>query len=279
MGASTAAAPVVLVTLAIGTDPSLVQIAAGVATSGRVGFVAWGTRVPGISPAYLLLPADAVTAAAPSKLFDSSPADIPNWDCLAATNGTTGLGFSVVTPDTPGTSDLVTSEVSETGGLTVMTYQFMVVVANCRVVSTPGPADSYVMAMQTRNAIDFAMYYPPPDPMALVGGTMTTNDPVLSTASLGDPLTMPHLAWVSPAGGGDISIGLARAAGPQILRYTYDTIPHGSALTLRSEKGQSGPVASWVGPDAVYVTYTDQANTTPPSAKRYFMRLESPALP
>jgi hypothetical protein len=279
MGASTTAAPVVLVTLAIGTDPSLVQIAAGVATSGRVGFVAWGTRVPGISPAYLLLPADAVTVAAPSKLFDGFPADIPNWDCLATTNGTTGLGFSVVTPDTPGTSDLVTSEVSETGGLAVMTYQFIVVVANCRVVSSPGPAGSYVMAMQTRNAIDFAMYYSPLDPTVPVGGTMTTNDPVLATGSLGDPLTMPHLAWVSPAGGGDISIGLARAAGPQILRYTYDTIPHGSPLTLRSEKGQTGPVASWVGPDAVYVTYADQANTTPPSVKRYFMRLESPVLP
>jgi hypothetical protein len=48
---------------------------------------------------------------------------------------------------------------------------------------------------------------------------------------------------------------------------------------LRSEKGQTGPVGSWVGPDAVYVTYADQANTTPPSVKRYFMRLESPTLP
>jgi hypothetical protein len=88
---------------------------------------------------------------------------------------------------------------------------------------------------------------------------------------------MPHPAWASPAGGGDISIGLARAAGPQVVRYTYNAIPHGSPLTLRSEKGQTGPVASWVGPDAVYVTYTDQAKTSSPSVKRYFMRLESPA--
>ena len=279
MGAPTAAAAVVLVTLPIGTDPSSVQIAAGVATSGKVGFVAWGTRAPGISPAYLLLPADAVTAAAPSKLFDDLSAQVPNWDCLATTNGT-GLGFSIVTPDTPGTSDLVTSEVDESGGLVVMSYQFLVVVANCWVVSASGPAGRYVMAMQTNDAIDFAMYYPPSDVTApnLIG-IVSTFYPVLSAASLGDPLNMPHPAWASAAGGGDISIGLARAAGPQVFRYTYDASPHGSPLTLRSEKGQTGPVASWVGPDAVYVTYSDQTSTTPSAMKRYFMRLESPALP
>ena len=279
MGAPTAAAPVVLVTLPVGTDPSSVQIAAGTATSGRVGFVAWGTHAPGISPAYLLLPADAVTAAAPSKLFDDLSVQVPNWDCLATTNGT-GLGFGVVTPDTPGTSDLVTSEVDERGGLVVMSHQLLVVVANCRVVSSPGPAGSYVMAMQTNDAIDFAMYYPPSNATsASAGGTVTTFVPVLSAASFGDSLTMPHPAWASPAAGGDISIGLARATGPQVFRYTYDAVPHGSPLTLRSEKGQTGPVASWVGPDAAYVTYTDQTITALPVVKRYFMRLESPALP
>jgi hypothetical protein len=206
---------------------------------------------------------------------------VPDWDCLATTNGTTGLGFSVVTPDAAGTSDLVTNEVSETGGSTVMTYQFIVTIANCQAVSSPGPAGSYVMAMQTNNAIDFAMYFPPPDltvPDPI--GSVKTNDPVLSAASFGDPLSMPHPAWASPAGGGEISIGLARTAGPQVFRFTYDAIPHGSPLTLRSEKGQTGPVASWVGgPDAVYVTYTDQARTPTPSVKRYFMRLESPTLP
>jgi len=282
VGDTTPAAPVTLVSnaYAAGTDLGAVQIAAGSATTGNVGFVAWGVPGMGISPSYLLLPADAVTAATPSKIFDDSiPANTPDWDCLATSNGRTGLGFSVVTPDAPGTSDLVTNEVSETGDSIVMTYQFIVVVANCQVVASPGPTGTYVIAMQTSNAIDFAMYYPPPpnttDPNA--AGSVTTNDPVLSAATFGDPLNMPHPAWASPAGGGDISIGLARAAGPQVVRYTYNAIPHGSPLTLRSEKGQTGPVASWVGPDAVYVTYTDQAKTSSPSVKRYFMRLESPA--
>jgi hypothetical protein len=282
MGDPAAATPVVLATLPAGTDPTLVQIAAGAATSGTVGFVAWGTRVRGISPSYLLLPADAVTTATPSLLYpDPNPANVPDWDCLATTNGRTGLGFSVVVPDAPGTSDLVAAEMSETGGSTVMTYQFIVVVANCQIVASPGPAGTYVMAFQTSNSIGFATYYPPPpnskDPNA--AGSVTTNNPVLSASNFGDPLNMPHPAWTGPAGGGDVSIGLARTAGPQVYRYTYNAIPHGSPLTLRSETGQTGPIASWVGPDAVYVTYTDQAKATPPSVKRYFMRIESPALP
>ena len=279
--ASTAAAPVVLATLPAGTDPTTVQIAAGSATSGNVGVAAWGIRVRGISPSYLLLPADAVTTAAPSKMFDDAdPNKVPNWDCLAAMSGTTGLGFSAVAPDAyvAQTSDLHTLEIDETsGGNTSMQYQFIVEIANCQVVAEPGPKGAYVMAMGTSNAIDFAMYYPPVDPsIPGASGTVTTIDPVLSASSFGDPLNMPRLAFVSPAGGGDIAIGLTRAAGPQVFRYGYNAIPHGSPLTLRSEKGQTGPVASWVGLDAVYVTYTDQTKTTPPSVKRYFMRIESP---
>jgi hypothetical protein len=208
---------------------------------------------------------------------DSNPSNVPSWDCLATTNGATGLGFSVVAPDSTDlqTSDFLTAEVDETGGNTSMTYQFTVGVAGCHVVASPGPTGTYVLALQTNNAIDFATYYPPAPPQT--DGTVTTIDPVLSASGFGDPLNMPSPAWTSPAGGGDISIGLERTAGPQVFRFTYNAIPHGSPMTLRSEKGQTGPVASWVGPDAVYVTYTDQSKATPSLVKRYFMRLESPA--
>jgi hypothetical protein len=278
MGEPAPAAPVVLATLSPGTDLKSVQIAAGAATSGNIGFAAWGIRGQSQSPSYLLLPADAVTAAGPSKMFDdSNPAKVPNWDCLATTSGATGLGFSVVAPDPlyPQTSDFLTAEVDEAGGNTSMTYQFTVGVADCHVVAAPGPAGTYVLSLQTDNAIDFATYYPPANPGD--PGMVTTKNPVLSASTFGDPLNMPSPAWASAAGAGDVSIGLTRAAGPQVFRYTYDAIPHGSPLTLRSEKGQTGPVAAWVGPDAVYVTYADQTKTTPSLVKRYFMRLESPA--
>jgi hypothetical protein len=283
VGDTTAAPPVLLDNYEAGTVPSTVQIAAGAATTGNLGFVAWGVPGMSISPKYLLLPADAVTTAATSLMFPTPiPSLVPDWNCLATTSGRTGLGFSVVTPDPDvlGTSDFITAEVDESGGSTFMTYQFIVQVADCRVVGSPGPTGTFLMAMETSNAIDFAMYYPPPA-TAPTGttGTVTTIDPVLSASSFGDPLNMPHPAWVAPAGGGDISIGLERNEGPQVFRYTYNAIPRGAPLTLRSEKGQTGPVASWVGPDATYVTYSDQTKSGTPAVKRYFMRIESPVLP
>ncbi len=281
-GETTTTGPVVLDNYVTGTVPSAVQIAAGAATTGNVGFVAWGIPGMGKSPKYLLLPANAATTATASKLFDDSiPANTPDWDCLAATSGGTGLGLGVVTPDpTTGYSQLVTGEIDESGGWPGITYQFTVKVANCRVVGSPGPAGTYLMAMQTSNAIDFATYYPPlATAPAGTTGEVTTIDPVLSASSFGDPLNMPHPAWVAPAGGGDISIGLQRNGGPQVFRYNYNAIPHGSPLTLRSEKGQTGPVASSVGLDATYVTYSDQTQSGTPAVKRYFMRIESPVMP
>ena len=265
-----AAAPVVLDPLPVGTDPTTIQIAAGAATSGNLGFAAWGVRVRGRSPYYLLLSADPQPPFTPVAMF---PDPVPDWDCLATTNGTTGLGLSVVAADVPPTSDFDTIEIDEAGGTTSMLFQFLVTVANCQVVGSPGPEGTYVMAMQTSDAIDFAMYYPSGE------GSVDTRFPVLSASSFGDPLNMPRPAWASPAGGGDISIGLTRTAGPQVFRYTYSAIPRGSPLTLRSEKGQTGPVASWVGPDAAYVTYTDQTKSGIPPVKRYFMRIESPVMP
>ena len=88
---------------------------------------------------------------------------------------------------------------------------------------------------------------------------------------------MPRPAWVTSAGG-DVVIGLARKSGPQVFRYTYNAIPHGSTLTLRSGNGDSGPVAAWVGDDAAYITYTDSVKSNgTTSVRRYFMRIESPA--
>jgi len=283
VGAALPAPPLVLATLKAGTDPSAVQIAAGAATSGNVGFVAWGVREAGANVQYLLLPADAATAAAPGSFFD--PANIPAWDCLQTTNGRTGLGFSVVNADAaaPQTSDFQTAEIDEAGGPTLMSYQLIVTITNCRVVAAPGPNGSYVMAFDTSRAIDAALYSPPVKSLLDSGagdgsGSVTTLDPLMANATFGGPLDKPVPAWVSSPGG-DISIGLQRNGAPQVVRFTYDGAPHGSALTLRSDHGQTGPLASWVGTDAVYVTYTDaikgSASTT--TTKRYFMRIDSPA--
>jgi hypothetical protein len=284
--AAAPAAPVVLATLKAGTDPSTVQIAAGAATSGNMGFVAWGTRAGGADVQYLLLPADAVTSAAPAVFFNVAPAAMPSWDCLQTTNGATGLGFSVVNadPSAPQTSDFQTAEIAESGQPILMTYPLTVAaVTNCRIVASPGPSGSYVMVFDTNHAIDAALYSPPfKSPLDSGGGdgsgSVTPIDPLMANATFGGPLDKPIPAWVSSPGG-DISIGLQRNGAPQVVRFTYDGAPHGAALTLRSEHGQTGPLASWVGTDGVYVTYTDEVkgSDAATTTKRYFMRIDSPA--
>jgi hypothetical protein len=281
-GTAVPASPVVLATLPGGTDPTTIQLAAGAAASGNVGWVAWGVHyVPGgtrgIPISYLTLPADAVTTATPSSFLGSpSAADAPDWDCLAAQGRSTGFSFGAVTPN-PNfiTSDFNTVEVAENGDTVMMTYQLTVEVADCEIVGAPTPAGSYFMGFQgVQNgalAIDFATYYPPIDPSQ--DGTVTTQHPVLPAAQFGGPIDMPKPAWASSAGG-DIVIGLSRKSGPEVVRYTYNAVPHGSTLKLRSVNGNAGPVAAWVGDDAVYVTYADQLKS---GIKRYFMRIDSPA--
>ncbi|MBN2576922.1 MAG: hypothetical protein JXP73_20330 [Deltaproteobacteria bacterium] len=283
LGTAAPAAPVVLDTqgtITSDTDPSTFRLAAGAAVNGTTGYVAWGTRVKGKPVYYTLLPADAITTAAPTPFLDAPvPANVPEWDCLSAQNHPTGFSFGVVTPGSSGTnSDFQTAEIDESGLTTYMAYPLDAQVMDCLIKGSPVDASTYFIAFegvkQDSIAIDFATYdQPNPDQ----DGTVTTYHPVLPAALFGGPLDMPRPAWVSSAGG-DVVIGLSRAAGPQVVRYTYNAVPHGSTLPLRSANGQAGPVAAWVGGDAVYATYTDQVKTGSATvAKRYFMRIETPA--
>lgn len=282
IGDVSAAAPVSLATFDAGTNPNSVQIVAGAATSGNVGFVAWGIPIQGITVSYFLLAADAKHAATASKVFDDGvPANVPNWSCLTAANGSKGISFGILIPQVNTSGNIVSSafqtvDLNEVGDSTGngMSYPIDDVVTNCYIVGSPSSEGDYLMAFESSTGIGFTMYTPPLDPKN--AGNVTTERMALAVATLGGPLSIPPPAWVSAVSGGDVSIGLSRAAGPEVFRFTYDASPHGGALTLRSEEGKTGPVSSWVGSDAVYVTYADQVSGTP-SVKRYFMSIESPA--
>lgn len=282
-GTATPAPARVLATLPAGTDPTTIQIAAGAAASGRLGWVAWGIRVAGIPVSYLTLPADAAASPTPSSfLGDPGLANAPAWDCLAGHQRPTGFSFGAVVPNGDASwpaSNFETVEVDEAGTTTLMRYQLIVTVANCQIVGGPNPSGSYFMAMQgilngTR-AIDFATYYPPVDPKE--PGTVHTQHPVMPDALFGDPLSMPKPAWVS-RGGPDVVIGLSRRSGHQVVRFQFDAVRRGSTLNLRSASGNSGPIAAWVGDDATYVTYSDVVGSGSSAVtRRYFMRIDSPA--
>jgi hypothetical protein len=278
--AQTAAAPVVLATLPSETDKDTVQVAAGAATSGNLGFVAWGTKVQGIPIRYYLLGADAVpTSATPGTTFTGpTPDEQPAWDCLAPVNGPTGIAFGVITPDAefPQFSDWNTVDIDEAGGVTSMSYGFPTEITYCSVVGSPTPTGGYDMAFRSVPGIGVAFYYPPPPDSD--HGTVTAYPMAVPAATFGSPAKVPSPAWAAPAGN-DITVGLASSSGVRVVRFTYQSVPHGSALVLRSVNGRIGPVASWVGPDYVYVTYADLVTGTggTESVRRYFTTIEAPA--
>jgi hypothetical protein len=272
--------PVVIAPLTDVSNLATVQLAAGAAITGTVGYVAWGIKDQGlhIPLNFALLAADATVKGALSKALDrSNPSQVPLWDCLGHHQGKTGLGFSVISPN-GSNSYWHAIELSESGDVAEMTYPLDARVTSCQIMGTPKNPYGYVMAFQADTAIDLARYETrlDSDGGPTGEGEVTTSKSVIPSAIFGGPLNLPPLAWVSPVGR-DIIVGLARPSGPQVFRFTNSGVPHGGTVTLRSANGRTGPVAAYASADAVYVTYTDQVTQAgSQSTHRYFMRVESP---
>ncbi|MGD0838696.1 MAG: hypothetical protein ABSB49_18825 [Polyangia bacterium] len=251
--------PVVLAALPAGTVQANLRMTAGAAKTGTLGFVAWG--VTGSSAVQYLVLGPGATVVAQGTAFDQW-AGGPAWDCLAPTNGPSGLGMSVVAPDLTllGSTDWVTSELDGSGAPTgEMEYSFPQAVSGCSITGSPTAVGGYDIAFADPPGIGGVFYYPPPS-----GATSGSDWPfplLMSANSFHDLRDLPEVAFAAPAGS-DMLIGLARASGPYLVRFTDEGVPHGSALPLPSSSGNTGPVASWVGPDYIYVTYTDQVSLT-----------------
>jgi hypothetical protein len=277
-GAAAPAAPVVLATFPAGVDLTTVQVAAGAATSGDAGFVAWGFQGTGGPVYYLFLRANAANSGTPGQIFgDPITASNPDWECLATTGGTNGLGFTILRP-IPGLARWSAAQLDEAGSLTnTIDYDLIGNVDSCQIVGSATTTGGYDIAFQNPAGISLSTFYPSSNPSS-PDGTVITNL-ALATADFSGPLAVPHPAWVASAGS-DVSIGLERTAGPEVVRFTYDATPHGAALPLPSANGQTDPVSAWVGSDGVYVTYTDHvasSGTSPPTVKRHFIKIVSPA--
>jgi hypothetical protein len=273
---------VLLDTLPATTDSTKVRIAAGAAKSGNLGFVAWGIQVRGYPIKFWTLGADATHAAGdpPTAFGDRTSADQPpDWDCLAPTNGPSGLGFSILGPDHQDGSltDWMTTEMDDTGAPAPgLLLGFPAQVSGCHILGKTTPSGGYDLAFEDDPGIGAAFFYPPAD--GGQSGQVMAYPIVIPSSNFSDPLQVPHVAWVAPAGN-DITIGLARSSGPSVARFTFQAEPHGSWLTLRSASGKSGPVAAWTGSDYTYVTYSDEVigSSGSPTIARYFMKIDASA--
>jgi hypothetical protein len=279
-GATQAPTPTVLATFPRDTPKKSVRITAGAAESGNVGLVAWGFQGEGTSPNYLYLGANGGPTTAPVPIFQAPlPQGVDKWDCLQVIHTGTGLGIGIAYPEPrlegtflSGAYVFERFEFNESGIVSDAPMQLRSSIGSCRVVAGPA-GNGYVMAWKNSAGIFMGRLYlhSPTSSDATIISHL-----VLASTQFSHPGVVPNPAWVAPAGN-DIVIGLSREEGPLVARYFYDGRPHGSAITLRSTNGKTGPVAAWVGPSKSFVTYIDQVGFGPTAViKRNFLHVETP---
>jgi hypothetical protein len=276
LGSGAKGATEVYDTFAADTDTTAVQIAAGTALSGSVGFMAWATKGEGTPIKYRLLGADAALRFKGTVFDVPDPSQQPAWDCLAATPGPTGMGFSVTTPD-PTCSECSswhTFDLDPSGAPAEAEYGLSAQVTDCGIVGSPTPTGGYDMAFRNIPGIGIAFYYPPADADL---GVVMPYSMAIPAAKFGSPAMVPRPVWATAAGN-DITVGLANSSAVQVMRFSYQSLPRGSSLVLPSASGNIGPAAAWVGSDSVYVTYADFTGSgATASVKRHFTVVEAPA--
>jgi hypothetical protein len=249
-GATAAAVQTTLGTLVSGQTSGTVRILAGSSPTGMRALVAWGVEGQQAPVSYVVVGGDGAPQGAGGKLYPSAPA----WRCLRMSDGLKSIGVVGLEP-TPGDTGHPTWRIVEIDDEGKRAGEYAVIltsdVEDCRIISAPA-REGYNVAWQNQSGTFFAQYF------ALKQNQQVNSRIVLAAADFGGYVRMPRVAWVASAGA-DITIGLERNQGPEVVRFDAFANPRGRSLHLPSKHGQTGPVAAWVGPDATYVTYLDQA--------------------
>jgi len=267
-----------------------VRLVAGSSPSGTRALVLWGVEGQLAPIHYQMLGADGALVGDQGTIDnDSDPNNIPQWSCLDTTQNHDVAVTLVEAPDQrrPDQFAWRRLKINDDGSIAANDEIDLdsLAVSDSRIVST-ATSDGYLLAWQdnaTNGGTSFAaLTEPPPDAGPDVTANVVTHS-LLVSAYYGGYSNMPKLAWVAPAGF-DISIGLTRSQGPEVVRFNTFADQVGRALFLPSVSGNTGPVSSWVGSDAVYVTYLDMAasHTQPDAAvsagsQRLLVTVVSPA--
>jgi hypothetical protein len=287
-------APPVMQTLGVqpaAANSGSVRLVAGSSPSGTRALVLWGVEGQLAPIHYQMLGADGVLVGNPGTIEDDpDPNNIPQWSCLGTTqNNDLNLAVTMVEAPNQRRSQFAWRrlKINDDGSIAANDEIDLdsLAVSDGRITST-ATSDGYLVAWQDNAAnggTSFAaLTEPPPDAGPEATASVVTH-PVLASALYGGYASMPKMAWVAPAGF-DVSIGLARSQGPEVVRFNTFADPVGRALFLPSVSGNTGPVSSWVGSDAVYVTYLDMAGSytqpdaaVPAGSQRLLVTVLSPA--
>ncbi len=253
--------------LAVAPTSGALRIVTGSSATGLRGLVAWGVEGQAAPVSYVILGADGAVLGR-NQIFKE--ARVPLM-CLREVDG--AKAFAVSALEDSGASqtwrivDIDESGAPSEGGA----FSLDEVADDCRLVSST-MANTHFVAWQNRqNGTFFAAYY--------LNTGKVVSKLVMGVSGFGAYAMMPKVAWIAPIGN-DVTIGLARNNGPEVVRFDLFANPKGRSLHLPSVQAETGPVSAWVGPDTTYVTYLDQgdaADAGPQDIQRYLVAVQAPA--
>jgi hypothetical protein len=266
-----------------------VRLVAGSSPNGTRALVVWGVEGQLAPIQFRMLGADGALVGTPGKIYDDSdPNSLALWNCLDTTQNAPTLAVTLVEPPNKRNSQFLwrrfqINDDGSIGGEAQIGIDVLDV-SDGRIVSTPA-SDGFLVAWQnntTRGGTYFAnLTPPPPDAGPEILSSVTTHQ-VIASALYGGYASMPRLAWIAPAGY-EFTLGLVRSSGPEVVRFDVFADPRGRALYLPSVSGRTGLVSSWVGSDAVHVTYLDMPGSSartdaaaPPGSHRFLVTVVSP---
>jgi hypothetical protein len=244
-----------------------IRVVAGSPVSGKTALVLWGIGGQAAPINYQMLGTDGAPLGGVQKLLDSEDASkIPRWDCVDVSQNLNSFAITLVEDASAGSSmplwhryNLFDDGTSQGEALIYLRWGQ---VADCRITSSPTPLpDGYLVAWQNSKSSGgtyFAHMSPPlPDAGADEQPEVTSRH-IVASETYGGYSRMPKLLWSAPVGAGtEFTVGMLGSKGPEVMRFDLLADPKGGTLHLPSSAGNVGPVSSWVGPDATWVTYLD----------------------
>lgn len=244
------------------TESGSLQVVTG--STGVHGMVAWAVENQAAPISYVVLGADGKVLHRDQVFADTRQP----LSCVRAVQGPKAFALSALKATSPSTQDWQIMDIGEDGSPTDGgSFSLAETADDCRVVST-STADTHFVAWQNREkGTFFAAYFPSTSKVVLRLATSVTE--------FGAYIMMPKVGWIAPAGN-DVTIGLDRSSGAEVLRYDLFANPKGRALQLPRSNAETGPVSTWLVADGTtYVTYLDQSPAG--SIKRHLVAVQAPA--
>jgi hypothetical protein len=295
LGSSTTPKMLTLGELAAAPTSGTIRLAAGNPPNGTGrALVLWGVEGQAAPITYQMIGADGALVGEPQKLLDDpDPSKISLWSCANTTQN--GSGFAITLVEAPSVSNghPIRSAwrrfvINDDGSLGESAqFELLTAVGDCRIVSMPSTNGHLVAWQNKSNDIGgtyFARMTPPPPSAGPDAYDDVTTKKVMAAELYGGYASMPRLAWIAPSDY-EVTIGLSRSQGPEVVRFNSAADPRGGPLYLPSVSGHTTPVSAWVDLDAVYVTYLDMpslpnsADTlVPAGSRRIFVKVQPAAL-